>query len=304
MRLKDFLLLVAVCVVWGFNFVVAKFAVTGSPGWVPGFDGVPPIFFAFLRFALLYAFLAPWLRPRPTDIKTVVVVALCMGALQSVLLFMGMRWATPSGMAIAVQMGVPFATILSVIFLKETVGLPRILGMTLAFAGVMLVIVHPGETDMSLGMLLGIGAAFVASLGMILVKRLPMDSIRMQAWIGLISWPPLLLLSLTFEHDQMAGVVSGGWAFGLALMVTVVLVNIFGHGVFYNLLQRYDATLIAPITLLAPLVGVVSGILLTGDPMGWRLFVGGGLTLVGVGIIALRQNKKLPAAALAREKTL
>ncbi|BDX00321.1 DMT family transporter [Maricaulis maris] len=304
MRLKDFLLLVAVCVVWGFNFVVAKFAVTGSPGWVPGFDGVPPIFFAFLRFALLYAFLAPWLRPRPTDIKTMIGVALCMGALQYVLLFMGMRWATPSGMAIAVQMGVPFATILSVIFLKETVGLPRILGMTLAFAGVMLVIVHPGETDMSLGMLLGIGAAFVASLGMILVKRLPMDSIRMQAWIGLISWPPLLLLSLTFEHDQMAGVVSGGWAFGLALMVTVVLVNIFGHGVFYNLLQRYDATLIAPITLLAPLVGVVSGILLTGDPMGWRLFVGGGLTLVGVGIIALRQNKKLPAAALAREKTL
>ena len=80
--------------------------------------------------------------------------------------------------------------------------------------------------------------------------------------------------------------------------------NIFGHGVFYNLLKRYDATLIAPITLLAPLVGVVSGILLTGDPMGWRLFVGGGLTLVGVGIIALRQNRKLPAAALAREKTL
>ena len=176
--------------------------------------------------------------------------------------------------------------------------------VTLALAGVLLVIFNPGEADMSIGMLLGVGAAFVASVGMILVKRLPMDSIRMQAWIGLISWPPLLLLSLTFESNQMAGVVSGGWAFGLALLITVVLVNIFGHGVFYNLLKRYDATLIAPITLLAPLVGVISGILLTGDPMGWRLFVGGGLTLVGVGIIALRQNRKLPAAALAREKTL
>ncbi|WP_121210900.1 DMT family transporter [Maricaulis maris] len=304
MRLKDFLLLVAVCVVWGFNFVVAKFAVTGAPGWVPGFDGVPPIFFAFLRFAMLYAFLAPWLRPRPTDIKTMIGVALCMGALQYGLLFMGMRWATPSGMAIAVQMGVPFATILSVIFLKETVGLPRIAGMMLAFAGVMLVIANPAALDMSIGMLLGVGSAFVAAMGMILVKRLPMDSIRMQAWIGLLSWPPLLLLSLTFEQNQIASVLDGGWAFGLALLVTVVLVNIFGHGVFYNLLQRYDATLIAPITLLAPLVGVVSGILLTGDPTGWRLFVGGALTLAGVGIIALRQNKKLPAAALAREKTL
>ena len=304
MRLPDFFALLAVCVVWGFNFVVAKFAVTGAPGWVPGFEGVPPIFFAFLRFALLYAFLAPWLRPRPRDMKTMFGLAMCMGALQYTLMFMGLVWATPSGMAIAVQMGVPFATILSVVMLKERVGLPRVMGMLLAFAGVVLVIANPAELDMSLGLMLGVGSAFVAALGMILVKRLPLDSIHLQAWIGLISWPPLLALSLVFERDQLQSAVSGGWWFVGALLITVVLVNIFGHGVFYKLLQRYDATLIAPITLLAPLVGVISGILVVGDPWGWRLIVGGLLTLAGVGIIAIRQNRKLPTAALAREKTL
>ena len=78
----------------------------------------------------------------------------------------------------------------------------------------------------------------------------------------------------------------------------------FGHGVFYNLLQRYDATLIAPLTLLAPLFGVIAGLTVTGDAFGWRLMAGGALTLIGVGIIALRPNRKLPTAALAREKTL
>ena len=41
MRLRDFLALFAVCVVWGINFVVAKFSVTGAPGWVDGFEPFP-----------------------------------------------------------------------------------------------------------------------------------------------------------------------------------------------------------------------------------------------------------------------
>lgn len=304
MRLRDLLALIAVCAVWGINFVVAKFSITGSPGWVPGFDGAPPLFFAFLRFVLLFAVLSPWLTPRPRDMKAMIAIALTMGALQFALMFLGLQWATPSGMAIAVQMGVPFATLLSVVMLKERLGLPRITGIVIAFAGIILVIARPSAGDLSFGLLLGVGAAFAAALGMILVKRMPLDAMRMQAWIGLISWPPLLLLSLIFEHDQISRSLAGGWPFALTVVFTVLLVNVFGHGVFYKMLQRYDATVIAPITLLAPLIGVIAGIVITGDPFGWRLFVGGGLALFGVGIIALRPNRALPEAGLTQEKVL
>lgn len=304
MRLRDFLALASVCLVWGLNFVIAKFSVTGAPGWVPGFEGSPPFFFAFLRFALLFAFLAPWLGKRPADMRTLIGVAMGMGALQYALIFFGLQWATPSAMAIALQMGVPFATILSVLWLKETVGLPRVAGILIAFAGIILVVANPADLDVSIGLLIGVAAAFVGAVGMILVKRMPLDAIRMQAWIGLISWPPLLLLSLVFERDQIASTLAGGWPFLAALLFTVVIVNIYGHGVFYSLLQRYDATLIAPLTLMAPLVGVFAGIMLTGDDFGLRLVIGSVLTLGGVAIIALRQNRKLPTAALAREKSL
>ena len=90
MRLRDFLALTSVCLVWGLNFVIAKFSVTGAPGWVPGFEGSPPFFFAFLRFALLYAFLAPWLGPRPADLRTLIGVAMGMGALQYALIFLSL----------------------------------------------------------------------------------------------------------------------------------------------------------------------------------------------------------------------
>lgn len=304
MKLRDFLALFAVCLVWGLNFVIAKFSVSGVPGWVDGFEGSPPFFFAFLRFVVLFLFLIPWLWPRPKDMWTLLGVGLCMGFLQYALMFLGLLWATSSSMAIALQTGVPFATLLSVVMLKEKLGLPRIIGIMVAFVGILLVVANPDDFDMSVGLLIGIGAAFAGAMGMILVKRMPIDSMRMQAWIGLISWPPLLLLSLAFERDQISSSMEGGWPFLLALLFTVVLVNIFGHGVFYNLLKRYEATLIAPLTLMAPLTGMIAGVVLAGDNVGWRLLVGGGLTLTGVGIIALRQNKKLPTAALAREKTL
>jgi O-acetylserine/cysteine efflux transporter len=48
----------------------------------------------------------------------------------------------------------------------------------------------------------------------------------------------------------------------------------------------------------------VSGLVLTGDPFGWRLILGGALALLGVGVIAMRRNRKMPEAGLAREKTL
>ena len=304
MSLRDFLLLVSVCLVWGANFIVAKFVITGEPGWLPGYEGAPPIFFAFLRFALLYAFLAPWLRPRPPNMVEVFWLAMTMGAVHFGLLFLGLMWATPSGMAIALQTGVPFATILSVIFLKERIGWIRGAGIVIAIAGAALVIANPSNIDLSLGLLIGVGAAFAGSAGMILVKRVNMDVLPMQAWIGLFSAPPLLVMSLLVETDQVARFVAGGWPILACLVFTVAVVNIYGHGMFYILLKKYDATLISPLTLMAPLVGVIGGVVVMGDPFGVREIIGGLLTLAGVGVIASRPNKKLPEAALVREKAL
>tara|TARA_R110002072_G_scaffold1572_2_gene13028 strand:+ start:280 stop:1194 length:915 start_codon:yes stop_codon:yes gene_type:complete len=304
MRFRDALALVAMCLIWGFNFVVAKWAISGTPAWVAGYSGAPPFFFAFLRFALLSLILIPWLRPVPKDWKRLIGAALCMGGLQYGLIFVGLQSATPSGMAIALQLGVPFATLLSVVWLKETLGPWRIAGTAAAFACVALVSADPTQLTLSVGLLIGVLAAFISAVGMVLVKSVDVGPIRLQAWIGVISTPPLVVLTLLLEHDQIASVASGGWGFVLALAFTVLLVNVFGHGVFFHLLKRYDAALIAPLTLLAPLAGVFFGITVSGDPVGWRLLTGGAITLFGVGLVMVRRNRALPKAALVREETL
>jgi len=82
---------------------------------------------------------------------------------------------------------------------------------------------------------------------------------------------------------------------------TVVLVNVFGHGAFYWLLRRYDASLIAPLTLMAPLVGVISGVALLGDEITWQLVTGGLMALAGVGIVAARRSRTAPVETVLRK---
>jgi O-acetylserine/cysteine efflux transporter len=291
MNARHFGLLFLVCLVWGLNFVVAKWSLSGTPQIVPGFDGAPPLFFAFMRFALLYAFLGPWLLPFPKKMGPVIAASLTMGAAQFAFLFLGLNYASPSAIAIVVQLAVPFTTILSILFLKERVRWIRGGGMALAFAGASLVVMKPAEFSFTAGLLFGVCAAFMAAAGSIFVKQVDLKPIPLQAWMGLISAPPLLIASLLFEQDQLASTVSGGWVFIAALFFTVLLVNVFGHGTFYWLLRRYDASLIAPLTLMGPLIGVVSGVLLLGDPVTWQLVLGGSLAIAGVATVAARRAK-------------
>ena len=296
MSARHFGLLFVICLIWGVNFVVAKWSVSGTPELVPGFTGSPPLFFAFLRFALLYAVLAPFLRPVPKNMGAVIGAGLTMGAIQFALLFMALRYASPSTVAIVVQLSVPFTTALSILFLGERVRWVRGIGMAIAFLGAALVVFKPAEFSFTIGLLAAAGGALAAAAGSIFVKRADVAALSLQAWIGLISWPPLLLASLLLEHDQIGATLAGGWPFFWTLVFTVVLVNVVGHGGFYFLLRRYDASLIAPMTLMAPLIGVISGVLLLGDPVTWQLVLGGLLALAGVGVVAARPARTIPAA--------
>ena len=110
MKLRDFLLLVLICLVWGYSNVLSKVVV--------GTWAIPPLFFAAIRFAVVVAVTIPWLLPMPRPRWRIVVIALLMGAGNFALLFIGLRTSTPSAAAVVLQIDVPFMTLLSVVVLR------------------------------------------------------------------------------------------------------------------------------------------------------------------------------------------
>ena len=183
MAFRDFLLLFAVCLVWGLNIVLTR--------WVVADIGVPPLFFAAVRFAGVALFLIPFLRPKPADLKMLFVIALLIGSVNFALLFMGLQNAEASAAAVTGQLGVPISTLMSMAFLGETIGWRRGLGIMLAFAGVVLIAVDPGSFGVSVGLLYIVASAVIGSAGGILMKQMkPVSGLQLQAWVGLFSFLP------------------------------------------------------------------------------------------------------------------
>jgi O-acetylserine/cysteine efflux transporter len=218
---------------------------------------------------------------------------------------LALKLGTASSVAIAGQLGLPFSTILSMMFLGETVRWRRGLGMGMAFAGVVVIAYDPKTFALSAGVALAVLAALVGSIGGIIMKRMePIGPFKLQAWVAMVSWPLLAPLSLATETNQIASMLAGGWGFLGALAFSVFAVSIFGHGMFYEIVKKYDVTLVSPLTLMTPVWAVVFGVVLLNEQLTPQLALGAALALTGVGIIAARPNAALrKITALFRDWT-
>jgi O-acetylserine/cysteine efflux transporter len=294
MGFKHFLLLSLVCFVWGLNIVVTR--------WVVFDAAVPPIFFAAVRFLGVALLLIPFLRPMPKDLKTLFLISFFIGSGHFALLFLGLANAEASAASIVSQLGVPFATLMSMAFLGETVGWRRGLGIMLAFAGVLLIAVDPESFTISFGLLYIVAGAFIGAVGGILMKKMtPITALQLQAWIGLFSFAPLFAVSALFEQGQWAAYSTAGWLVWAATIFAVVGVSIFGHGAFYHLIKKYDISLLSPLTLMTPVWGVVLSIILLNEAITGQLILGSIISLGGILVIAVRPNKSLPEAGMGKK---
>jgi len=294
MSFRDFLLLFTVCFVWGLNIVITR--------WVVFDAAVPPIFFAAIRFLGVAVLLIPFLRPIPKQLGMLFLISFFIGSAHFALLFLGLANAEASAASIVGQLGVPFSTLMSMAFLGEKVRWRRGMGIMLAFAGVLLIAVDPESFSISIGLLYIAAAAFIGSIGGILMKRMtPISILQMQVWVGLFSFAPLFVLSAMVEQGQWEAFISGSWSVWAATVFAVIGVSIFGHGAFYHLIKRYDISLLSPLTLMTPIWGVVLSIVLLKDAITAQLVFGSIISLGGVFVIAVRPNKTMPEASMGKK---
>ena len=282
----DIALVLLVNLAWGFNFVAAKVAV----------NDLPPMLLTGLRFCILGLMLAPLIPRVPrSQIKAVLLVTVFAGILHFGLLFIGLGLVHDvSSAAVAIQLNIPFVTILSVVILKETIRWRRILGIVLAFAGVFVIGFDPRVFSYVDGLLLCVSAAFAMAIAMIIMRQMKgVGVFALQAWMGLVTGPAMILFSLLLETGQVTAIENATWIGWGGLAFTIFGSSLIGHAGNFRLLQRYPVTLTAPMMLLAPVLGIFFGVTMLGDAFTTRMIIGSAMTLAGVGIIMLREKKIL-----------
>src|SRR4029453_1608309 len=104
----------------------------------------PPIFFTALRFGSLALFLVPMLKGHRGQMVNLFAAAMLTGPATVAVLFAGIyRTQDAANGGVATQMGVPFSTLMWVMFLGETIRWRRTLGIVLAFAGIVIISFDP-----------------------------------------------------------------------------------------------------------------------------------------------------------------
>lgn len=280
MRASHLAFILLIDLIWGFNIVAIKYAV----------EVVPPLTAVFIRYAIVLLVCLPWLQWLPGRMGTVLITGVLGGAL-----FFGLGSYSfaiadnVSALAIAGQLGVPFSLVLAVIFLKERIRWPRMLGVTLAFLGVVILGFDPAIVHERLGLWLTVLASFLWAVTSLLMRQLKgVSPLTIHAWLALVSLPLLGVASLVYEpgeliHAGQLPVSTIGW-----LAYSAVGASVVGHAGMSYLLQRYPVTVIAPLTLPTPLISVVFGVIVLATPLTPQMIAGGLVALVGVAIITFR----------------
>lgn len=288
MKPRHFLLMVLICIVWASNNVLSKVLISH---W-----HVPPLFYTSIRFAIVALCTLPWLLPMPRPAWRIAVLGVLMGGGNFALMFIALYWVSASEAAIVVQSSVPMTTLLSILILGERIRWRRTLGIALALGGVLIVMYQPGFR-ISAGMLLLLASAFAGSVGAVMMKQ--MDSIaplQFQAWVSLTGVLVIAPFSIAFEPHALANAMAAGWPVLVAVLYSALVTSIFAHTAYYFLIGRYEANLVAALTLMTPLITLALGSLLIDDPITVKMMVGTAIALSGVLIIALRSTGKAPVA--------
>ncbi len=195
------------------------------------------------------------------------------------LLFWAMdRGITPGLASLLLQLQVFFTLLLSLLFLNEKLHRWQTLGGLVAFSGIALAALNLEAKVTLSSFLITLLAAFFWGSGNIIAKKIGnINQISLVAWGSLIAWPPFLALSFFLEGpDKILSTFSHltGSAYA-SIFYIAYPATLFGFGLWSWLLHHYPLGVIAPFTLLVPVIGMMSSILIGGETLpSWKIFAG------------------------------
>lgn len=280
-----------VALIWGGNFVAAKFSVAFFP----------PFLVSAIRFVLASALLVPFVpRPSLPQLRRILLIA-TMSALHFSLLFLALHEGLDiTSSALVGQLGVPFACLLGAIFLKDRIGVWRIGGILLSFAGMAVVSGTPNVLEHPTGFYASVCSALTWGVANVLVKGVKgVGSMSMLAWISLGTLPTLFGLSLLAEYASWPDFTAVPASAALGIAYTVLASTLVAYGIWYFLLARHDVSQVTPFSLLTPVFGIAAGQLFFHESLTTETLLGGLITILGVSIIVIRRPKTIPLGEAA-----
>lgn len=302
-RILPWLLLAVLGIIWGTNFLFMKLAVAVLPplevAWLRTLFGAIPI----AGYALVTRSIA---RDDWRHLHHFAAMAVFANVGPYVLFVLGTQHL-PSGIAGVISGAIPFITaaIVAVALPSEVLTRAKVIGITIGFAGVMLVapLGANGPTQTGSSPLFGVAAMLGGSLSyalaLVYAKRfvapLGLGSVRLAAY--------QMILAFVFLTPFAA---PGHWAalaqHSAALWGLVIGLGLFGTGIafviYYELIERLGALKAASVYYIPPVIALTVGAMFADESVGLKQVCGALLIMAGI----YCANRPDQASSIAAER--
>jgi drug/metabolite transporter (DMT)-like permease len=286
---STWMLLAGLTLGWGLNWPIMKIALAYMPVWT----------FRSLSVAGGAAgmFLIAWagrrrLLPPPEHWGRLALSSLFNVTLWNLCIAYGLLYV-PVGRSVILAYTMPlWVVLLSRLFLNERLTRRRLAGVALGMVAMGLLI----GSELAVLRAAPIGAALVVAaalswaIGTVLVKRFPTDlpTTSFTAWQLLIGGAPIAIGALLLEDAHWRQVP---WPATFAVWYNILVAFVFCYWAWYKIVSRTSAGVSALGSLMIPVVGVFSSVLVLGERPSWQEYAALALVITAIATVVVPGGK-------------
>ncbi|MGB0799626.1 MAG: DMT family transporter, partial [Planktomarina sp.] len=195
--------------------------------------------------------------------------------------------------ALIVQLEVPFLVLIGAIYLNETPGWRKWVGIGIAFLGVYYIAGQPMIASAWWSVLLVIFGGITWAAGQAMVRNLrEISGLTVAAWVAILATPQLYVTSFLLETGQVRAIATAGWQVWAVVVYLGLVMTALGYFMWYTLVRRTPVSQAAPYLLTLPVFAGLGGWLILGETITAQTLLGGVIILAGVGLIVFERAPK------------
>ena len=285
-RAQGLALLVAITVIWGLNWSAVKLAVDEIP--VLAFSTLRLLIGGLAMLAICRLARLPLRVPR-RELRPLLIMALLNVTLWHVCAAFGVSFLA-SGRAAILAFTMPlWAALLAVPMLGEKLRWNILAGLAIGLGAVGVLVAPDWQAIAAspVGIILMLVAAFSWAAGTVYYKRVrwSIPTAVLTGWQILIGGLPVALAALWVDGGFEPGRVSlVGW---LSTLFAASLPTLFCQWAWFKIVDIFPAGVASVSTLAIPVIGVASGALALGEPLGPEVVGALVLVLASLGLVLM-----------------
>ncbi|AJI83017.1 permease of the drug/metabolite transporter (DMT) superfamily [Yersinia enterocolitica] len=256
MKLTDFLIALLITVIWGVNFSIIKL----------GLITADPLILAGIRFTLCALPAVFFIKKPDTSWRYIIGYGLLFGIGLWGIVNLGIKAGVSAGIAsLVLQFGAFFTLVLGAFLFHENLSKYQYIGIIVALLGLTSIIFISDGSVTFIGLALVLCGAVVWGLVSIIIKKSDTKQVfSFLVWSSLFSPVPLFILSYLFNGPS--GFTELAIHFNTTTLFSILFQvypnTLFAYWVWNSLLTKYPVSVVAPLSLLVPIFGMLGSVMI------------------------------------------